>query len=80
MTRLQYKEILSMAQPDPIDTILAELREDLSNTLTMLGIALALRRNSAHLLQLVRSMLGDLSERIDQALPILPAGEDDDNA
>lgn len=69
-----------MAQPDPIDTTLAELRHDLSNCLTMLGISLALRRNSAHLLQLLRSMLIDLSEHIEQALPSLPAEEGDDNA
>ena len=61
-----------MAQPDPIDTILAELRQELSDTLTMLGIVVALRRNSAHLLQLLRSMMVDLSARIDQALPAIP--------
>jgi hypothetical protein len=61
-----------MAQPDPIDTILAELRQELTNTLTMLNIALSLRRNSAHLLQLVRSMMVELCEQIEQALPVLP--------
>lgn len=61
-----------MAQQDPIDATLAELREDLSNVLTMLNISLALRRNSAHLLQLLRSMMVDLCEHIEQALPTLP--------
>ena len=61
-----------MAQPDPIDTLLAELRQELSNTLTMLNIVVALRRNSAHLLQLLRSMMGDLCEQIEQAVPTLP--------
>jgi hypothetical protein len=55
-----------------MDPLLAELRQDLTNTLTMLNIALALRRNSAHLLQLLRSMRMDLCERIKQALPSLP--------
>jgi hypothetical protein len=64
-----------MAQPDPLDTILADLRQDLSNTLTMLNIAIALRRNSAHLVQLLRSMLGDLCEHIDQVLPLPPEEE-----
>ena len=44
-----------MAQPeDQIAIILEELRQDLTNTLTMLTIVIALRRNSAHLLQLLR--------------------------
>jgi hypothetical protein len=67
-----------MAQPDPIDTTLAELRQELSDTLTMLNIALALRRNSAHLLQLLRSMLDDLSQEIQDALPLLPAEDQED--
>jgi hypothetical protein len=62
-----------MAQPDPTDQILAELRQELSNTLTMLNICVQLRRNSAHLLQLLRSMLDDLSQEIQDALPLLPA-------
>jgi hypothetical protein len=40
-----------MAQPvDPIDEILAELRHDFSNILTMLNIVLRLRQNSTQLL------------------------------
>ena len=40
-----------MAQPvDPIDEILAELRHNFSNTLTMLNIVLRLRQNSMQLL------------------------------
>jgi len=40
-----------MAQPvDPIAEILAELRHDFSNTLTMLNIVLRLRQNSTQLL------------------------------
>jgi hypothetical protein len=61
-----------MAQPDPIDVILAELRQELSDTLTMINIVVALRRNSAHLLQLLRSMMVDLCEHIEQVLPTLP--------
>jgi hypothetical protein len=41
-----------MAQPvDPINEILAELRHDFSNTLTMLNIVLRLRQNSTQLLR-----------------------------
>jgi hypothetical protein len=69
-----------MAPQDPIDATLAELREDLSNVLTMLNISLALRRNSAHLLQLLRSMMVDLCEHIDQALPSLPEEEGEHDA
>jgi hypothetical protein len=40
-----------MSQPvDPIDEILAELRHNFSNTLTMLNIVLRLRQNSMQLL------------------------------
>jgi len=67
-----------MAQEDPIDTILAELRQELSDTLTMLNIVVALRRNSEHLLQLLRSMLDDLSQEIQDALPLLPAEDQED--
>lgn len=67
-----------MAQPDPIDTTLAELRQELSDTLTMINIVVALRRNSAHLLQLLRSMLDDLSQEIQEALPLLPAEDQED--
>jgi len=61
-----------MTQPDAIDTLLAELRQELSNTPTMLNIALALRRNSAHLLQLVHTMLAELGDEIARAVPVLP--------
>jgi hypothetical protein len=61
-----------MAQPDPIDVILAELRQELSDTFTMINIVVALRRNSAHLLQLLHAILGKLCEHIEQALPTLP--------
>jgi hypothetical protein len=64
-----------MAQPDPIDTILAELRQELSDTLTMLNIVVALRRNSGHLLVLLRGMMVDLCEQIDRGLPSLPEEE-----
>jgi hypothetical protein len=65
-----------MAQPeDQIAIILEELRQDLTNTLTMLTIAIALQRNSAHLLQLLRAMLGELCEHIEQALPTVPPEE-----
>ena len=67
-----------MAQPaDPVDTILVELREDLSTTLTMINIAIALRRNSAHLLTLVHSRLAELAVKIDSALPGFPEAEED---
>jgi hypothetical protein len=70
-----------MAQPpNPIDPILTDLRQDLTNTLTLLNIAFALRRNSRHLLHLLRSMMIELCEHIDQALPLLPEEEGDGNA
>jgi hypothetical protein len=36
-----------MAQPDPIDTTLAELRQSFADISTMINIAIALRRNSS---------------------------------
>jgi hypothetical protein len=42
----------------------------------MINIAIALRRNSGHLLTLLRSMMGDLCEQIDQAKAILPPNEE----
>jgi hypothetical protein len=51
------KDFFPMGQPvDPIDQILGELRHTMGNTLMLLDICLQLRRNSAHLVQLVRSM------------------------
>ena len=52
-----------MAQPrkDLIHTILAELRQELSDTLTLLNIAIALRHNAVHLLTVLKSMLADLA-------------------
>ena len=42
-----------MAQAlDPIDTLLAELRQDIVNTLTLINIVVELRRNQPQLLQL----------------------------
>jgi hypothetical protein len=66
-----------MAQvPDPIDTLLDQLNQDMGNCLTLLRICVQLRRNSTHLLELLKSMLGDLAENIEQALPSLPGEED----
>jgi hypothetical protein len=64
-----------MAQPDPTDQILAELRQSFADISTMINIAIALRRNSGHLLTLLRSMMVDLCEQIDHALPSLHAEE-----
>ena len=61
-----------MAQPDPIDTILADLRQTLGDTLTMINIVIALRRNSGHLLHLLHSMLAELAVKIDTTLPTFP--------
>jgi hypothetical protein len=71
----QYKDFITMTQPDPIDTTLAELRQSFADISTMINIAIAFRRHSSHLLILLRSIMSDLCEQIDQALPILPAGE-----
>lgn len=68
-----------MAQPvDPIDITLAELRQTLGDTLTMVNIAIALRRNSGHLLSLLRGMMVDLGEHIDHALPTFPDPDKED--
>jgi hypothetical protein len=56
--RLQYKDFIPMGQ-DPIDQTLAELRQSFADISTMLNIAIALRRNSSHLLTLLRSMMID---------------------
>jgi len=64
-----------MAQPDPTDQILAELRHSMGNTLMMMDICMQLRRNSTHLIQLVRSMMVDLCAEIEAALPSLPPEE-----
>jgi hypothetical protein len=67
-----------MVQPeDQIAIILEELRQDLTNTSTMLTIAIALRCNSVHLLQLLRAMLAELCEHIEQALPTWPPEKDE---
>ena len=68
-----------MAQlEDSIDTVLADLRQDTAHALTMINICIQLRRNSAHLLQLLASMLDELRDHIEQALPVLPSQEGDD--
>jgi hypothetical protein len=72
--RLQYKDFIPMGQ-DPIDQTLAELRQSFADISTMLNIAIALRRNSSHLLTLLRSMMIDLCEQIDRAVPSLPEEE-----
>jgi hypothetical protein len=80
MTRLQYKDFIPMTQPDPIDTTLAELRQSFADISTMINIVIALRRNSGHLLTLLRGMMVDLSEQIDRALPSLPEEEGEHDA
>jgi hypothetical protein len=65
-----------MAQDDPIDTTLAELRQSFADVATMINIAIALRRNSSHLLTLLRSMLAELKQQIEQSLPQFPEEED----
>jgi excisionase family DNA binding protein len=63
-----------MAQAlDPIDTVLAELHQDIGNTLCVINIVVALRRNRSQLLPLLRDMLGELSQHIEASLPTLPA-------
>jgi hypothetical protein len=64
-----------MAQPDPIDETLGELRHSMGNTLMLIDICLQLRRSSAHLLRVVRFMLAELGEEIERALPTLPPEE-----
>jgi hypothetical protein len=66
-----------MAEPDPIDTILKDLRQEVSDILTMINIVMALRRNSGHLLQLLSTMLRELQADIEAALPAFPAEEED---
>ena len=67
-----------MAQAlDPIDTLLAELRQDIGNTLTLINIVVELRRNQRQLLQLLRRMLGELSQHIEASLPAIPEEDDD---
>jgi hypothetical protein len=68
-----------MAEPDPIDALLSALREDVSNTLTMINIVVALRRNSGHLLQLLSTMLHELQADIEAALPAIPSEEEEDD-
>jgi hypothetical protein len=66
-----------MAQAlDPIDTVLAELRQDLGNTLTVINIVVALRGNQPQLLQLLRDMLDELSQHIEASLPAIPEEDD----
>jgi hypothetical protein len=67
-----------MAQPDPIDETLGELRHSMGNTLMLIDICIELRRSSAHLLQVVRFMLAELSEEIERAPPTLPPEEGDE--
>jgi hypothetical protein len=54
-----------MAQPeDPIDRVLVDLYQDLSNTLTMLNTTLHLRENTTELLQPLGAALIELRERV----------------
>jgi hypothetical protein len=65
-----------MVQPDPIDTTLQELRQSLTDALTMINIVIALRRNSAHLITVLHSMLAELAVKIDATLPTFPEDEE----
>jgi excisionase family DNA binding protein len=58
---------------DPIDTVLAELRHEIGNTLCMIDMVVALRRNRSQFLPLLRGMLGELSQQIEVSLPTIPA-------
>jgi len=58
---------------DPIDTVLAELRHNIGNTLCMIDIVVALRGNRSQLLPLLHDMLGQLSQHIEVSLPTIPA-------
>jgi excisionase family DNA binding protein len=63
-----------MAQAlDPIDTMLAELRHDIGNTLSVINVVVALWRNEPGLLPLLRGMLGELSQHIEASLLTIPA-------
>jgi excisionase family DNA binding protein len=63
-----------MAQAlDPIDTMLAELRHDIGNTLSVINVVVALWRNEPGLLPLLRGMLGELSQHIEVSLLTIPA-------
>ena len=65
-----------MAQPiDPIDQVLVDLRQSLSDSLSLLSVTIDIRRNSEKLLVLLRSILLDLGEDIVRALPVLPTEE-----
>jgi hypothetical protein len=65
-----------MAQPDPIDTLLDDLHQSTGNLLTMIGIIRQLRRSQRQLLPALRTMLQELCEQIEAALPELPPEED----
>jgi hypothetical protein len=67
-----------MAQPiDPIAQVLVDLRQSLSDSLSLLSVTIDIRRNSEKLLVLLQSILLDFGEDIVRALPVLPteAGE-----
>jgi hypothetical protein len=67
-----------MAQDDPIDKTLADLRQTLGDVLTMINIVSALRRNSRHLLGLLHTMLAELALKIDTLLPTFPEADDEE--
>jgi hypothetical protein len=69
-----------MADQASLDTILAELRQELSDTLTMITIVIQMRQNTDQLLRYLTRLLGDLHTHIWQALPSLPAEEENDQA
>ena len=54
---------------DPTDTLLAELR--------LINLVITLRRNQYQLLQLLRDMLGELSQPIEAFVPAIPEKDDD---
>jgi hypothetical protein len=61
----------------PIDTLLADLRQDMGNTLCMIDIVITLGRNQRQFLPHLRDMLGELSQHIEAFLPAIPEKDDD---
>ena len=66
----------------PLDPILAELRQEMGNTILLLNIVITLRSNQLvsnqrRLLPLLRDMLGELRQSIEAVLPAIPEQDDD---
>ena len=69
-----------MADRGEFDDILIDLREHLTNCVTMVNILLSVRRNQSHLAQVLNTMLRNLCTQVEEVLPSFPTQEDEEHS